>query len=83
MAKQKPEVQDQVEVGPGKEDFRSRAKPVEVVIGGSRFMAMPKVFKTGSIGWYLNAKTVLDDADGKPQPVQIGLNLTVVGSKKE
>jgi hypothetical protein len=46
-------------------------------------MAMPKVFKTGSIGWYLNAKTVLDGADGQPQPVQIGLNLTVVGSKKE
>lgn len=83
MAKQRPDMPEELDVGPGKEAFRATAKPVEVVIGGSRFMAMPKVFKTGSVGWYLNAKTVLDGAEGKPQPVQIGLNLTIVGSKKE
>lgn len=70
-------------LGAAQEDFRDRAKPVDVVIGGSRFMAMPKIFSTGSIGWYLSAKTVLDGPDGESRPVQIGLNLTIVGSKKE
>lgn len=83
MAKQRPETPEQPDIDPSKEDFRMRAKAVDVVIGGSRFLALPKIFSTGSVGWYLNAKTVLDGADGEPQPVQIGLNLTIVGSKKE
>ena len=40
-----------------------------------------KAFSTGSFGWYLNGKTVIQ-VDGKPLNVQVGLNLTVVGSKE-
>ena len=35
---------------------------------------------TGSFGWYMNGKTLVT-IDGKPVSVQIGMNLTVVGSK--
>jgi len=40
-----------------------------------------KEFSTGSLGWYLNTKTTIE-VDGKPVVVQIGLNLTIVGSKE-
>jgi hypothetical protein len=40
-----------------------------------------KEFSTGSLGWYLNGKTTIE-IDGKPVAVQIGLNLTIVGSKE-
>ena len=35
----------------------------------------------GSLGWYLNGKTLID-INGKKVSVQIGLNLTIVGSKE-
>jgi hypothetical protein len=43
-------------------------------------LADVKEFSTGSLGWYLNGKATLE-IDGKPVQVQIGLNLTLVGSK--
>jgi len=43
-------------------------------------LAEVKTFSTGSFGWYMNGKTVVT-IDGKPVSVQIGMNLTVVGSK--
>jgi hypothetical protein len=61
-------------------DFRSKAKGVSVVIGDQRLLAEVKEFSTGSLGWYLNGKTSID-IDGTPVSVQIGLNLTIVGSK--
>jgi hypothetical protein len=61
-------------------DFRSKAKPVKVVINGVEQQAEVKEFSTGSLGWYLNAKITLD-VDGVRVPVQVGLNLTIVGSK--
>jgi hypothetical protein len=45
------------------------------------FQAVVKEFSTGSLGWYLNGKTMVE-VDGLPVAVQIGLNLTVVGSKE-
>jgi hypothetical protein len=62
-------------------DFRSKAKPVKVVINGVEQEAEVKEFSTGSLGWYLNAKIGLD-VEGVRVPVQIGLNLTIVGSKE-
>jgi hypothetical protein len=62
-------------------EFREHAKPVEVNIGGSVLTAPVKEFSTGSLGWYLNAKTMID-VNGKKVTVQIGLNLTIVGSKE-
>jgi len=62
-------------------DFRTRAKPVTVTIAGVPLVAEVKEFSTGSLGWYLNGKTTVD-VDGTPVSVQIGLNLTIVGSKE-
>jgi hypothetical protein len=61
-------------------DFRTKAKGVSVTIGDQRLVAEVKEFSTGSLGWYLNGKTTID-IDGTPVSVQIGLNLTIVGSK--
>ena len=61
-------------------EFREHAQPIEVVINGVPLLAEVKEFSTGSLGWYLNGKTTIKLGD-KPVPVQIGLNLTIVGSK--
>jgi hypothetical protein len=61
--------------------FRAKAKPVKVVIEGKEQDAEVKEFSTGSLGWYLNSKISLV-VDGVSVPVQIGLNLTIVGSKE-
>jgi hypothetical protein len=62
-------------------DFVAKAKPVTVVINGVPLIAEKKEFSTGSLGWYLNGKTTID-VEGTPVTVQIGLNLTIVGSKE-
>jgi len=62
-------------------EFRELAKPVEVVIGGVPLTADVKEFSTGSLGWYLNGKVTLKVGD-RPVTVQIGMNLTIVGSKE-
>jgi hypothetical protein len=62
-------------------EFRTNAKPVTVTIGDQRLVAEVKEFSTGSLGWYLNGKTTID-VGGTPVSVQIGLNLTIVGSKE-
>lgn len=61
--------------------FRAAAKPIQVTINGIPMIAEVKEFSTGSLGWNLNGKTSIE-LDGKPVNVQIGLNLTVVGSKE-
>ena len=64
-----------------REEFRAKARPVTVTIGNAQLPADVKEFSTGSLGWYLNTKTTIE-VDGKPVIVQIGLNLTIVGSKE-
>lgn len=61
--------------------FRKGAKAVTVAINGIPQLAEVKEFSTGSLGWYLNGKTTIE-VDGTPVSVQIGLNLTIVGSKE-
>jgi hypothetical protein len=61
-------------------EFRAQAQPVRVVIHGNEMVAEVKEFSTGSFGWYLNGKTVVQ-IGGTPVSVQIGMNLTVIGSK--
>lgn len=63
-----------------RDQFRA-AKPVKVVINDIPHVAGVKEFATGSLGWYLNGKTTIE-VDGVPVAVQIGLNLTIVGSKE-
>lgn len=62
-------------------DQFAAAKPVSVVVNGVELIAAPKEFSTGSLGWYLNGKTNID-VGGTMVPVQIGMNLTIVGSKE-
>jgi len=64
-----------------REQFRGNAKPVTVTINGVPHSAVVKEFSTGSFGWYLNGKTTIE-VDGVAVPVQIGMNMTVVGSKE-
>jgi len=61
-------------------EFRTKAKPVTVTINNVPLQAEVKEFSTGSLGWYLNGKTTID-VGGTLVSVQIGMNLTVVGSK--
>lgn len=61
-------------------EFREHAKALKVEINGIPMMAEVKEFSTGSFGWYLSGKSVVD-INGKQVSVQIGMNLTVVGSK--
>jgi hypothetical protein len=63
-----------------RDDFRTQAKPITVTIAGVPLAAEVKEFSTGSLGWYLNGKTTVE-VNGTPVSVQIGLNLTIVGSK--
>lgn len=58
-----------------------KAIPVTVRIGETAVLvASPKFFSTGSMGWYAGDKATIM-VDGVPVKVQVGLNLTVVGSK--
>jgi hypothetical protein len=62
-------------------EFRANARPVTIKIGDVPLQAEVKEFSTGSLGWYLNGKTTID-VGGKAVSVQIGMNLTIVGSKE-
>lgn len=64
-----------------REEFSEKAQPVTIMIDGKELTAEVKEFSTGSFGWYLNGKTTIKVGD-KSIPVQLGLNLTVVGSKE-
>jgi len=64
-----------------RDQFRAKAKPVAITVGEVPMVAPTKEFATGSLGWYLNGKTVID-IDGTPVTVQLGLSLTIVGSKE-
>jgi hypothetical protein len=64
-----------------RDDFRAAAKPLSVTIAGVPLAAEVKEFSTGSLGWYLNGKTMVE-INGSPVAVQIGLNMTIVGSKE-
>jgi hypothetical protein len=61
-------------------EFRSDAQPLKVEVNGVPMVAEVKEFSTGSLGWYLNSKSFID-IGGKQVTVQIGMNITLVGSK--
>jgi hypothetical protein len=61
--------------------FLEKAEPLKIIINGQEMLAEVKSFSTGSYGWYINGKTTVT-VDGKPLSVQIGMNMTVVGSKE-
>ena len=61
-------------------EFLEKAKPINVTIDTMALQAPPREFSTGSLGWNLNSKTTMD-IGGTPVTVQIGMNITLVGSK--
>ncbi len=63
-----------------KTQFLEKANALKVTINGQEMLAEVKEFSTGSFGWYMNAKTVVE-IDGKAVSVQIGMNMAIVGSK--
>jgi hypothetical protein len=63
-----------------RKEFKEKAKPVEVVIDGNKLVGAAREFSTGSLGWNISNKMTLQVGD-KSVTVQVGLNLTIVGSK--
>jgi hypothetical protein len=61
--------------------FKQHAKPMEVVINGVPMTAVVKEFSTGSLGWNINGKMTINVGD-IPVTVQVGMNMTIVGSKE-
>jgi len=64
-----------------RKQFQDHAKPLPVAINNVPMLAEVKEFSTGSFGWYLNGKTTIE-IDGTAVAVQIGMNMTIVGSKE-
>jgi hypothetical protein len=64
-----------------RKQFREKAaKALKVEIDDTPLTAPLKEFSTGSLGWYANGRITVN-VDGVPVTVQVGLNLTIVGSK--
>jgi hypothetical protein len=63
-----------------REQFLVQAKSVEVTINGVPTVAEVKEFQTGSFGWHHGDKLTLKVGDTLVR-VQVGLTLTVIGSK--
>lgn len=63
-----------------RDEFAAKAQMITVRIGDYTFAADAKTFSTGSLGWNVNAKMPVV-IDGKAVMCQVGLNLTVIGSK--
>ncbi len=64
-----------------RQEFKDHAKAIKVMIGDSSILADAREFSTGSLGWYANGKITID-INGKTVSVQVGLNMTIVGSKE-
>jgi hypothetical protein len=63
-----------------RDQFLANAKSVEVVINGQPTLAQVKEFSTGSFGWHHGDKVTIRVGDELVK-VQVGLTLTVIGSK--
>ena len=63
-----------------REQFQAQAQSVEVTINGQPVVAEVKQFSTGSFGWHFGDKVTLKVGDQLVK-VQVGLTLTVIGSK--
>jgi len=61
--------------------FKQHAKAIDVKINDVPLIAEVKEFSTGSLGWYLNGKMTIN-VGGTNVSVQIGMNMTIVGSKE-
>lgn len=60
--------------------YRTNAKPIVARFDDQMMTMLPKVYSTGSVGWYANGKAriLVDDVY---YPVQVSLTMTIIGSK--
>jgi len=65
-----------------RDEFRGNAKAITITVNDVEMEAQPKEFSTGSFGWYLTGKIMLPVGEKKVN-VQIGLSLTIIGSKEQ
>jgi hypothetical protein len=64
-----------------RDEFRQHAQDLPVQIDGIKLDAAVKEFSTGSLGWNLSEKSDIQ-LNGKTVRVQVGLNVTIIGSNK-
>lgn len=64
-----------------KKEFVKDATPLDLEIDGNQFAVDTKVFKTGSLGWFLQ-DTIQVKVGGKTVEAKINLNVTIPGTKK-
>ena len=63
-----------------KEQFLAHAESFKLTVGDKALECKPREFSTGSFGWFLSGKANI--AVGETTvPVQIGVNIAVIGSK--
>ena len=61
--------------------FHSHAKPQSATVAGVPLALAAKEFSTHSLGWGANGKVTID-INGVPTYCQVGVNVTVIGSKE-
>ena len=61
-------------------EWNAAAEPLEVNVFGNVAGGEPRVFSSGNKGWYLGGKIPVT-VGGNKLWAQLGLNLTIVGSK--
>ena len=64
-----------------RDEFLAQAKSVEITINGQPLSALAREFSTGSFGWHFGDKVTLKVGDTLVK-VQVGMTLTVIGSKE-
>ena len=64
-----------------RQEFKEKGKPIEVIIDGNKMIGAPREFSTGSLGWNISSKMTMMIGE-HAVTVQVGLNLTIVGSKE-
>lgn len=65
-----------------RDSFNSNALPMAVEIAGQPMLAEPRQFATGSMGWNATDKVTIKLANGDLVRCQVGLTITVIGSKE-
>ena len=64
-----------------RKQFLAKAQPIQVDVNGQKFIAGPKQFSTKSLGFFEGGKMTMV-IDGVPVKCQVGINITVIGSKE-
>ena len=64
-----------------KKHLLENMQPVDIVINGIPMIASAREFQTGNIGYNANGKITIKLADGSAVTCQLGVNITVIGSK--